>query len=483
MKRVLSFDFIRGIAIIGVLLFHVLNVAFADRIEALKDSVLGGGAPLQWYEAAWYVLGPALLILGSFNGLFVMVSAASNAISVQKQWDRLVLDQGTSKSAAFKRIMTAQATRGGLIWAFGFLSEGVFGQLLVSFLGYLNGQPVSNLAITIPRTLLLTNILTTIGLSIIFSSLIQLAYLKNGLSLKKTSILLVMLVIGCTALIPVTRAIAIGAFGTDTFTAGAESIEFPEAVARFVLAPFIGRWSPLIPFFSCAAFGLLVSINISARTINPALLRKCLYGGLLLVASSFIVGLVTGIDIGNRERSLFYQLFVLGLEIMTMSFMIYMIDFRKKTRIDLFLKWTGGIRRFGILTLSLWMLQYMMIFPVLLIQAITAWPLVQGGANDPQIAVVMLLMLGLWHLVLKLWARVNFKGSVEWIMTYVLSGRGSSGDRAVMTSIIKDSESMIAHVPGAAIDAKEKAMAIACIAFACLYGLVIALVLAGAISL
>jgi len=60
MKRVLTFDFLRGVAIIGVLLFHVLNIAFSQRTEEIEAAVINGTGTVEIY---WYILGPVLLIL------------------------------------------------------------------------------------------------------------------------------------------------------------------------------------------------------------------------------------------------------------------------------------------------------------------------------------------------------------------------------------------------------------------------------------
>ncbi|MEX2680102.1 MAG: hypothetical protein Q6373_000750 [Candidatus Sigynarchaeota archaeon] len=486
MKRVLAFDFLRGIAIIGVILFHVLNIAFSQRVEEIKDAVINGTGTVELY---WYILGPVLLILGAFNGMFLMISAASNSISVHKQWERLTGEQHVDKDKAFKSIFTSQFIRGIMICAFGYLSETIFATLLEAIVKIWRGEPLSDIS---PWWFLsgffLTNILTTIGISIIVTSFIQLLYLKNGFSRERISISLIIVVIACTALMPLTQNIAKGLFGTDTFSNGLgdPSVAAWQWPVRLVLAPFIGRLTPLFPYFSCAAAGLLFAININENAIKPSTLRKFLYGGLLFVCISFIVGIaLDDIGLGSRERVVFYQMFILGLEIMSTTFLLYMIDFRKKTNIALFTRCTCWIRRFGIMTLTLWMLQYFMVGPVIVIELATSWPILEGALVDWQLGVVLLLLFFMWHLILWAWEKAKFIGSFEWLTNLALSGKSSSGDRMQMDEILYKPEKMIQHVveTGRKVDGKERALIIANLAFAGFYALVIALVAFGVVAL
>ncbi|MBN2153411.1 MAG: hypothetical protein JW839_18295 [Candidatus Lokiarchaeota archaeon] len=486
MKRVLSFDFLRGIAIIGVLLFHVLNIAFEQRKEEIEAAVISGTGTVEIY---WYILGPVLLVLGSFNGMFLMVSAASNSISVHKQWEKLTVEKGVDKNKAFKSIFVSQVIRGAMICAFGYLSETVLATLLDAYVKMLRLQPLDSSS---PwwwlKGLYMTNILTTIGISIIVTSFIQLLYLKNGISREKMSLFLIIVVILCTALMPLTQYFAEGLFGTDTLSDGIGDLSIPawQYIPRFLLAPVIGRLTPLIPFFSCAAVGLLFSININENAIKPSTLRKFLYGGLLFVCASFIVGLaLNDIDIGSRERVVFYQMFILGLEIVSTTYLLYMIDFRRKTNFELFTRCTRWTRRFGITTLTLWILQYFMVFPVVLVQLITGWPIIQGGLVDWQLGVLLLLLFFMWHGILCAWEKGRFIGSFEWVTTIALSKKSSSGDRMQMDGILYKPEKMIQHVTETErkVDGAERTLIITNLAFAGFYALVIALVAAGVLAL
>ena len=478
MKRVLTFDLLRGIAIIGVVLFHVLNIAFSDKVDTI-EAALEGGATVELY---WYILAPILLVIGGFNGLFLMISAASNAISVRKQWDR-ALEKEKSEKQAFKDILASQTIRGVLIWVFGFISESIIANGLSRWIESLTGETVKNFWIEMIDGFYMWNILNTIGLCLIITSLIQLIYLRHKIDRKAISVILIIVTIACTMILPLTREIVFETLGTDTFSNNWNTIPIDQQILRLILVPFVGRLTPLIPFFSSASAGLLISININDKSVTPGFLRKVLYSGLIFLAASFIVGIIFGIELGDRERNIFYQMFTLGLEIIVIVYLLYMVDFRKKTRTKTFVKYTAWIRRFGIMTLTLWMLQYFMIFPVILIEAITGWPIIEGGLNDPQLGIVLLLLFLMWHTILWVWEKANFKGSFEWLTSLVLSGGRSSGDRKRIDDLLYHSESMVDHVPERMIDPKEKALVIINIIFGALYALIIVLVALGVLSL
>jgi len=125
MKRYISFDFIKGVGILGVICFHVLNVAFADEV----DKILAGDAHI-----SMVILGVVLLYLGYFDGLFILMSAIGNTISTRRQWNKNI--EIMEKKPAALKVFKNQAIRGIIIWVFGFISALLlYGLLLDLILG------------------------------------------------------------------------------------------------------------------------------------------------------------------------------------------------------------------------------------------------------------------------------------------------------------------------------------------------------------
>ena len=67
-KRYASLDFIRGVAMLGVLLFHVTNVGYANTIDSVKQAIK---QDLSLVPAGMIVLALILMYFGMFNGLFM----------------------------------------------------------------------------------------------------------------------------------------------------------------------------------------------------------------------------------------------------------------------------------------------------------------------------------------------------------------------------------------------------------------------------
>jgi len=450
MKRVIAFDFLRGIAIIGVLLFHVMNIAYKDVVDAVK----AGTAPIQYM-----ILGVPLVFFGSFNGLFIMISAGSNIISVQKQWEKLV-SASVPTEKAFYKVLSTQLIRGAFIWIFGWVSEGLFSGLL----GLLTGDSPEQFLYGLVKTFYFSNILQAIGIALIISSVIYLFFLRFKTSRKKASIILIVIAVVVLAIQPVVRAVLPeelrGNFGASDFTAFINR-GFGMNLLLFIGAPFLGRLAPQVPFFACAAIGTLIAMFINQKAVTPEFLQKLFIWGFIVMGIAIPVGLVLealdiqALDI-SRETSLFWFLFVFGGEIFSTAWLLYMIDFRRKTNLEVFLKHTVTLRRFGLVTLTLWCLQYVMVFPIILIEGITGWPIIEGGLNDWQILIVLGLLWLMWHLILWLWEKVNFKGSFEWMTTLVIAKRSTTtGDRLKVAETLYHPERLLEWVPGSKRKAKE----------------------------
>ena len=154
MKRYISFDFIKGVGILGVICFHVLNVAFSDEV----DNILAGNAHI-----SMIILGVILLYLGYFDGLFILMSAIGNTISTRRQWNKNI-EIMEKKSAAIK-VFKNQTIRGVIIWVFGFISEGLLNGLL---LDVILGE--SDVWLSLGNHLFRINVLQTVGITTIIIS-------------------------------------------------------------------------------------------------------------------------------------------------------------------------------------------------------------------------------------------------------------------------------------------------------------------------
>jgi hypothetical protein len=198
MKRYPSLDVIRGVAIIGVLCFHVLNATF-DKNAAISAAL---AAPLQ--NLPLIILAIILIYLGSFDKLFILLSALVNTITIDKQWQQGIERDASVKNQRkiFKSILFNQLSRGGLIVVFGYISENL-----------LNGL-VLNLIIQTPDAvhvafsqLWVSNVIVMIGWGVIVSAVSYLTLLRYRQSLKRMRGILILLALGSLILTPVIIAL------------------------------------------------------------------------------------------------------------------------------------------------------------------------------------------------------------------------------------------------------------------------------------
>ena len=106
LKRIITLDFIRGCAIIGVLGFHMLAVTYD--VEARFD--LG----VENLPIPYIILVAILGFMGSLFPAFVLISAIGNTISLDKRWKKYVVNAETPEKGkiASSKILKTQIFRG-----------------------------------------------------------------------------------------------------------------------------------------------------------------------------------------------------------------------------------------------------------------------------------------------------------------------------------------------------------------------------------
>ncbi|MBD3187837.1 hypothetical protein GF325_13460 [Candidatus Bathyarchaeota archaeon] len=467
MKRVLTLDLLRGIAIIGVVLIHVLGIVFeetTDILEADLKNLLEGnpisvGVPL-------IVLGVVITFFGNFSGLFVMISAVGNCISVHRQWHKLV-SRGIHEKMVFRKVLGTQTIRGGLVYVFGFISEGFLGNLLE---GLFDDDII--LSEKMVNSFFLSNILHCIGVSIIVTSILYLLFLRMDIAQSTMTYIMIAIIILIAAAHPFIRSWLEGLDYGDSFVPNNTPTEWPgnyiergfwKNLLFIFLSPIIGRVFPLVPMFMCAAVGLIVAMNINEKTITPEFIKRTAIAAGIIVLSGILYGILLNstetqdFEIA-RAKSIGWHTLILGSEVFSLILMIYLIDFRKKTNKQIFIKHTLIFRRFGMISLTLWTLQYFTVVPLAIFE-IAGWPVFDGGLNGWQVLVVLFCVFWFWHFIAWSWEKGGFKGSFEWMMVLVLSRGSTSADRMKIRSVLHEPEGFIEWIPGKKRRRKEEPVA------------------------
>jgi hypothetical protein len=425
MKRYISFDFIKGVGILGVVCFHVLNVAFSEEV----DKIIAGDAPI-----LLLILGVVLLYLGYFDGLFILMSAIGNTISTRRQWNKNI--EVMEKKPAALKVFKNQAIRGCIIWVFGFISEGLLNGLL---LDVILGE--SDIWLGLGNHLFRINVLQTVGIATIIISGIYAYCLYKGWSTKKILILALTLLIIILLLRPLVTELG-NAYMVDFRSPWNNWInrDFWTNLTYMIIVPFINRFTPLVPFFSLSLFGLIAGSYIGEGRITKNFLKWSYLSALFLFITAIISGLILGFDLDSDNLFLFS--FVAAGEIAIGTLILQLVDYRGKA--EKFGKKTIFFRRFNMLLLTIWSFQWVTIFPVLIFDAVTRWGALDGKLNGYQLLLLLAIVVLFWYLIVKLWEKVEFKGSFEWLTIAILSkGRADAGDRLKIQEILYNPESIV----------------------------------------
>jgi len=436
-KRYPSFDVIRGAAIMGVLCFHVLNATY-DKNAAISAAL---NAPLQ--NIPLILLAIFLIYLGSFDKLFILLSALVNTITIDKQWQQRIDSNSNeeTQSKAFKSILLNQLTRGGLIVVFGYISENLLNGLVLNVI--IQTPDAVHVAFS---QLWVSNVIVLIGWGVIVSAVSYLTLLRYHQSLKRMRGILLLCALASLILTPIIISLLklIPGFWPSP-DSNWWTRDFGTNLLFFLLAYIAAGPQPIFPYVCVAFIGVVFALDVKQSPVEKQAITQdfcigiaCFLGGvcLNLLHRAFPAFDVVGLD---------NFLMASGGAIVLLLLIFYMVEVRGKG--PKFAAKTVYFRRFGLLTLTLWCLQWVMVLPIIALDPLFGGRALEGKLNGGELLLVLLVIMIMWSVVLRLWEKVNFKGSFEWLTVKILSRRRkSAGERLELASSLYNIESPLTEV-------------------------------------
>lgn len=203
----------------------------------------------------------------------------------------------------------------------------------------------------------------------------------------------------------------------DTITTPyfAQPLTLANFAPRLFLSWIVGDMDPMFPYLGFtlygAIFGILIVEGVPQRTILA-------YGyGLGAIFTVLAINHIAtyGFEVGSYQTPPIGPLIsVLGPMLLLLTFCFQTMDFTKDSTKLWSIKHSVGSRSFGILTLTIFLLEGSFSQLVGLITG-TFYP---TWRND--VGFVFLIfsasILILWRIILKCWANIHFKGSFEWFI-------------------------------------------------------------------
>ncbi|WP_455142169.1 hypothetical protein [Candidatus Hodarchaeum mangrovi] len=418
--RIYTFDFIRGGAIIAVVFIH----------RILWDYYFGfysGGA-----------IHPEIAIMYLFitmAGIFYVISGAVNAYMIYK---RLITGQIKSKLVIISG------------WIMGLLMIGYsffYRAFLIRFLDdsmpvVIKEETLSNGTGILPYLLLFGRLpdppipvmiffgmgtLSMIGVIIIFiSTSMGFLHKMNGMTNRKIiygSLTLIGIMIFIIS--PFLRII-IGETIRNEYLSG-------NLLLAFFMEPLTNGMMPIFPHLSYGCFGAIVGIAI-AREEKP---RTILTGIGIFALTTFIAGIMFieeptspyGFEPFTWEASIALMAqksLQLGMFFFLIFLGLALLDYRSPTTRE---KWAQVARKvpdFGKLALTVYMWEGVLA-AALQVVIRPLWS--EWNASFLNITIFALINILVWSVILMLWERVDYKGSMEWNLVWIaqkLSGKRSS---------------------------------------------------------
>jgi hypothetical protein len=200
------------------------------------------------------------------------------------------------------------------------------------------------------------------------------------------------------------------------------------AAAIFLSPLFIGKFS-VFPHLAYGFFGAFFGVAFADRDAQPKkVLRSLLWFWIIVISiGAVILAVCIPLGISNTWYAAWGQkLFQLGFFFFLFWLGMKFIDYQSEDTRENRMKWLAPLVTIGRLTLTIFILEGLLSVSL---QRLIAPVWVNWNASAGNAALFGLINLAIWGVIIVIWKRYNFAGSVEWTSTWLiktLSGQKSS---------------------------------------------------------
>jgi surface polysaccharide O-acyltransferase-like enzyme len=417
MKRIHTFDLVRGLAILAMVIIHRI---IWDYYRQDPDADI--------FSVGFLIL----TLFTNMAGIFFCISGAVNSyVNINR------LDEGkvTSKQVLFKSFST-----GFILLILSLLFRYFLLRTTDNVVSYIPGTETIqhwNETGVLPYMILYgvypvkfnifvlfhMGTLSMIGYSIITVSIVLVLYHKiKGLD-DPQGLRKLFLVIGI--------AIFLTSGLTYRFLYGPiqQAVNEGNIAAGIFLSPlFIGKFS-VFPHLAYGFFGAYFGVAFAIKDTQPKeVLRSMLWFWSILLSIGVVILAST---IPQRLTNTWYgawgqKLFQLGFYFSLFWLGMRFIDYRPDETREYRMKWLAPLVTVGRLTLTIFILEGLL---SVILQILIAPVWVDWNASVANTTLFGLINLAVWSVIIIIWKRYNFAGSVEWLSAWLvrtLSGQKSS---------------------------------------------------------
>jgi hypothetical protein len=427
MKRIFTFDLIRAVAIIGVVFVHTILHTWSSS-NAVEAGTEEPGAMVLF-----------LFYLLTMAGLFYVVMGSVNAYMM---YYRVKSKRNTKRQMVLS---------GVIMGVFLIASHYVFRYLLSADSGILyflvkDGEWTQPAA----KWLVGTSTLAMLGwTSILVPAFLSLLFAKGGILKTRRNFW----ILGITATIillatPILRDI----FAPYVVT----WLQDGNYLRAVLLGAFFYDMFPIFPYFGYGLYGAVIGIALAKDKHHSKIKIFLIVLGLFWM----IIGWVGISQYGGVDPTLyrqfshtaifnktFLQVSQLGLFMIFILLGLIVFDMLPEERREKRQKRFGILRKFALVSLTIFLIEGLIWGAILVV--LNAIPGMEGWtSNLGLVALGGLLNLLLWTIIVHLWDKVGYKGSIEWMvlkLIELLSGKRS--EKFNIKRIDMKKEMVMAEVP------------------------------------
>ncbi|MFW9923977.1 MAG: hypothetical protein ACFFDW_11895 [Candidatus Thorarchaeota archaeon] len=427
-ERILSFDVLRGWAILGNLMVHTFMLV--SQVEGIAES------NPENLSIFGFILMGVIVVFGHWRGLFLLISAAVHMFTMQRK-----LKKGVPRHI----ILGQELLKGFLLWLWAMFFYVFLAQWSISK-DWAEGQPV----VVEWQQIYHADQFANIAWAIMISAVVFYFLTSNEKTKKPIVGAIVFGVLGLLFVFPAPAIIeAASNFWGVNFYNEAESLSkigdkgWWDYILRFFANQFVARESPLLPHFAYSAVGSILGIFMSQEKIEKKKFLSWGFGiaGFCIAFAAFWLFVVSGIPEDPVALADFhihptwFVFFSTGIMLIVILSLMASLEFNRKVNWEKRLKLSRWSRRAGYLSLTVYSLAS--IQAVLRVTFSSIFNLF--GWNDPGFRIsfglptywtfiLIVIEQGLWVLILWLWEKGKYIGSIDWFFALILKGPSKKGE-------------------------------------------------------
>ncbi|TFG16550.1 MAG: hypothetical protein EU530_11695 [Promethearchaeota archaeon] len=409
-KRLISIDLLRGVAIFFMTIIHTWT--------NVMDLTVFGSIDIANVNIFVAILGVLLFTLGHSRSLFLFLSAIIHQFNFLK---------AVEKGRNHENLLVKNLVKGLLMYALGLIRESIFnpwhGVLYLYPIRVWTGVDPDGLLNSLVQSqwqgMYLFETLQIIGLALIFITLTNYVFVKirkMKRHVKNFLFYAVFAILAFTFLFatPFMQVRISEIVGWDITIGGYFNpfSENKEKFTRLIWYAIAGLEEPIFPNFFCVCLGCIFGYRLTQPNTDKHIARRWSLFALGLI----MIGLHYWIFVEHLSFSLWFRVspvwFLLinqGLYILYVCLFMRLFEFRKSADLYKYARNSTFLRRWGLLALSVYMLQLLDIYPRKLFTMITGMDFItHGKANMLWACILMVVAAFYFEVILRLWEKSGF---------------------------------------------------------------------------